>query len=102
MMARRSKDWNEGLAKDLRNREFAQAFFVALLDEGFTLQEALAKTIRTYGVQEFAKKAKMPASNVSRAIRPSHNPSQRVLGDLLEPLGLRLTAGPKLRPQRAA
>jgi DNA-binding phage protein len=93
-MTRRSRDWNEQLAKDLRNVKFAREFVLALLDEGFTLQQAFAKTIRAYGIKEFAKRAKMPSSNVSRAIRPSYNPSQRLLERLLKPLGLKLTVAP--------
>jgi len=103
-MTRRSRDWNERLAKDLRNTEFAREFVMALLDEGLTLQEALGKTIRTFGIKEFAKRARMSSSNVSRAIRPSHNPSQRILERLLKPFGLQLTAAPakKGRTGRAA
>lgn len=93
-MTRRSRDWNDQLAKDLRNREFASEFVLSLLDEGFTLKQALAKTIRAYGIKEFSKRAKMPNSNLSRAIRPSYNPSQKLLERLLKPLGLKLTAAP--------
>ncbi len=105
-MTRRSRDWNEQLARDLRDPEFAREFVMAFLDEGFTLHEALAKAIRGYGIKEFSKKARMPASNVSRAIRRSHNPSGRVLERLLKPFGLRLAAAPtrvkKRRPGQAA
>ncbi len=94
-MTRRSRDWNEGLAQDLRDPEFAREFIMALLDEEFTLKEALAKTIRTYGIKEFAVKIEMPDSNLSRALRPSYNPSQRLLERLLTPFGLRLTATPQ-------
>jgi DNA-binding phage protein len=94
-MTRRSRDWNEQLAKDLRDPEFAREFILALLDEGFTVQQALAKTIRNHGIKEFARKAKMPSSNVSRAVRQSYNPSQRLLERLLKPFGLRLTAAPE-------
>ncbi len=93
-MTRRSRDWNEQLAKDMRDPEFAREFLLSLLDEGFTLQQALAKTIRTYGIREFARRAKIASSNVSRAIRPSHNPSQQLLERLLKPFGLRLGAAP--------
>ena len=40
-MARRSKDWNEGLAHDLQNARFARAFLIAAVDEGVPLKEAL-------------------------------------------------------------
>ena len=42
-MARRSKDWNEGLAKDLQDMVFAQAFLKASLEEGIPIQAALGK-----------------------------------------------------------
>jgi DNA-binding phage protein len=93
-MTRRSRDWNEQLAKDLHDLEFAREFVLSLLDEGFSLKQALAKTIRAHGIKEFAKRAKMRSSNLSRAIRPSYNPSQKLLERLLKPFGLKLTAAP--------
>ncbi len=96
-MTKRSRDWNEGLAQDLRQPEFAREFVLALLDEGFALQAALAKVIRAYGVKEFAGKAKMPSPNVLRSIDGRHNPTQKTLEQLLKPLGLRLTVAPAVR-----
>jgi DNA-binding phage protein len=90
-MSRRSRDWNEDLARDLRDPEFAREFLKALLDEGFTLQEALARTVRACGVKEFAKRARMPSPNVLRSISPHHNPTQKTIEQLLRPFGLRLT-----------
>ncbi|HEY9758897.1 MAG TPA: hypothetical protein V6C97_27255 [Oculatellaceae cyanobacterium] len=99
-MTRRSRDWNETLAEELRSPEFAREFLMAMLDEGFSLQEALAKTIRSYGVKEFARKAHMPSSNLVRSIDHQHNPTQKTLDRLLKPLGLRLAVAP--RPGKAA
>ena len=93
-MTRRSRDWNEGLARDLRKPGYAREFILALLDEGFSLQQALAKTIRTYGIKEFAERAGMPSSNVSRAIREGYSPGLLLLEKLLNPFGLRLSAMP--------
>ena len=45
-MARRSRDWNIGLAEDLRDREFAREFLLGAIDEGVPLQVALAKVVR--------------------------------------------------------
>ena len=39
-MARRSRDWNEGLAQDLRDQEFAREFLLAAMDEGVPIQIA--------------------------------------------------------------
>jgi len=97
---RRSRDWNETLAKDLREPEFAREFVAGLLEEGFTLQNALAKTIRAYGVAEYAAKVHMASPNLLRCVRARANPTQKTLEQILRPLGLRLTVAPK-RPRRA-
>ena len=103
-MARRSEDWNVGLAKDLRDTAFAREFLLASIDEGVDLQVALAKVIRAMGVKEFAAKVRMASPNVLRAINPHHNPTQATLDRLLKPFGLRLSLAPikgKSRPTAA-
>ncbi len=89
-MARRSRDWNEGLAQDLKDPEFARAFLVAAIEDGAPLRQALGKAIRAMGVREFAAKVDMAESNVLRAIHPRHNPTLATLEALLKPFGLRL------------
>src|SRR5437588_9395193 len=102
-MARRSKDWNEGLSKDLRNPEFAREFLLAAIEEGISIQQALGKVIRAMGVKEFAAKAGIAAPNVLRAIKPRHNPTLETLNRLLRPFGLRLSLSPiRFRGRRAA
>lgn len=93
-MARRTADWNEGLAKDLRNKEFARAFILAAIEDGLNVQEILAKVIRAYGVKEFAKKVNLPSSNLSRAINPDSNPTYETLNKLLKPFGLQVGIKP--------
>ena len=90
-MARRSRDWNEGLAQDLRDREFAREFLLAAMDEGVSVQTALGKVIRAMGVKEFGERAGMAGPNVLRAIDPRHNPTQATLNRLLRPFQLRLS-----------
>jgi len=94
-MAHRSKDWDESLAEDLKDPEFAAEFVMAALEEGIPLQTVLAKVIRTYGLKEFADKTRIPSSNLLRAIDPHHNPTQETLQKLLSPLGLELSVAPK-------
>ena len=96
-MSRRSADWNNGLAKDLKNLEFAQQFIQASLEEGISLQAVLAKVIRAYGVKEFAAKVKLPSSNLVRAITPQYNPTLDTLNRLLKPFALKVTVGPVSR-----
>ena len=61
-MARHSRDWNKGLAQDLRNREFAREFLMAAIEEGISLQHALGKVVRAKGVKEFAARVGMESS----------------------------------------
>lgn len=90
-MARRSKDWNIGLASDLANREFAREFLLAAVEDGLPIQRALAKIIRAMGVKEFADEIGMASPNLLRAIHPRHNPTQDTLNRLLKPFSLRLS-----------
>ena len=90
-MARRSRDWNKGLAQDLTDTEFARQFLLAAIDEGVSVQQALGKVVRAFGVKEFAAKIRMASPNVLRAIHPRHNPTQETLNRLLKPFRLRLS-----------
>lgn len=102
-MSRRTSNWNEGLAKDLRDTDFASEFIKAALDEGLSLQRVLRKVIRAYGVKEFSKKTKIASPNLLRAIHPKHNPTQETLNRLLKPFGLKLTVAPlKIDSKRVA
>lgn len=94
-MTRRSTDWNEGLARDLRKRDFAQAFIQGCIEEGLSVQDSLAKVIRAYGVKEFSAKVGLPSSNVLRAISPGYNPTVDTLNALLKPFALGLSVAPR-------
>jgi DNA-binding phage protein len=93
-MARRSRDWNEGLARDLQDRAFARDFLLGAVEEGVPIQRALGKVIRAMGVKEFAARVGMAPPNVLRAIHPRHNPTQQTLNRLLRPFRLRLGLAP--------
>src|SRR5512146_3341444 len=93
-MARRTKDWNEGLAQDLKNPEFAREFLLAAVEEGIPLQQALGKAIRAIGVKEFGAEIGMESPNLLRAINPRHNPTQTTIERLLIPFGLKLSLAP--------
>jgi putative addiction module killer protein len=100
-MARRSRDWNVGLAEDLRDREFAREFLLGAIDEGVPLQVALAKVARAMGVKEFAAKVGMASPNLLRTLNPRHNPTQDTLNRLLKPFRLKLSLAPiSDRPKR--
>ncbi|HET8761617.1 MAG TPA: hypothetical protein VFN94_11130 [Nitrospiria bacterium] len=42
-MARRTRDWNKGLANDLKDTTFMRAFINASLDEGVPVQQVIRK-----------------------------------------------------------
>ena len=87
-MTKRTLDWNEDLAERLQNLEFAKEFILACLEEDLSLQDAIAKFIRSYGVVEYSKVVNMPKSNLLRAIRKNSNPTLNTLKKIIEPLGL--------------
>jgi DNA-binding phage protein len=91
---KRSKNWNEGLAQDLRNTKFVKEFLLAALDEGVSIQVVLGKIIRAYGVKEFAEKIHMASPNVLRAINPRHNPTLETLNTMLRPFNLKISVTP--------
>jgi DNA-binding phage protein len=93
-VARRSRDWNRGLAEDLQDPDFVRAFLLAAIDEGVSIQCALGKVVRAMGVKEFAGKVRMAGPNVIRAIDARHNPTQDTLNRLLRPFRLRLSLAP--------
>jgi probable addiction module antidote protein len=99
-MARRTKDWNKGLAEDLRNREFAREFLMAAIEEGIPLQHAFGKVVRATGVKEFAEQIGMESPNLLRAINPRHNPTQATIDRILTPFGLRLSLAPIQKSKR--
>ena len=96
-MARRSRDWNEGLARDLEDPVFARDFLMGAVEEGVPLQQALGKVIRAMGVKEFAETVGMASPNVLRAINARHNPTQETLNRLLKPFKLKLSLAPLQR-----
>jgi DNA-binding phage protein len=77
---------------------------MAAVEEGVSLQQALAKVIRGIGVKEFAGRVGMAAPNVQRAIHHRHNPTQATINRLLRPFGLRLSLAeiPSTSRKRAA
>jgi DNA-binding phage protein len=99
-MARRSKDWNVGLAQDLRDPNFAREFLLAAIEEGVSIQIALGKVIRAIGIKEFSARIGIASPNILRAINARHNPTQETLNRLLKPFKLKLSLVPIEQPKR--
>ncbi len=101
-MSVRSRDWSEGLARQLRDPAFAAKSVKAALGEGIPLQAALGRLVRSLGVKEYAARVGMAPPNLVRALDPSRNVTQETLNRLLRPLGLRLSVEPIAEDQGRA
>tara|TARA_R110000868_G_scaffold334233_2_gene594925 strand:+ start:4443 stop:4748 length:306 start_codon:yes stop_codon:yes gene_type:complete len=97
-MARRSKDWEQGLAQDLfLDEEGRKQFFLSLIDEGYQWREALLKVIKVIGVNEYATLTDgMKASNLLNQLKPDANITLNTLAKLTAPLGIEVTFKEKI------
>ncbi len=87
-MAKRSKEWDETLQKELRKPRFAKKYIEAAMKEGLPVQIALGQVIRAMGVTEYAEKMGIQSQNLHRLLRKESNPTLETLNILLKPLGL--------------
>lgn len=102
-MARRTRDWNKGLATDFKDSTFVREFINAALDEGVPIQDVLRKLVDVVGLKETSKKTKMPSPNILRALNPKHNPTLDTLNRILWPFGLKLSVTMiRKKPSRTA
>lgn len=97
-VARRSRDWEESLSKDLQQDQDARKlFFLALIDEGYDWREALSKLIKIIGVNEYAALTDgMKASNLLNQLKPEANITLNTLVKITNPLGIEMTFRDKL------
>ncbi len=73
-MANRHKDFNELVAQEFEDLEFSQLYITNLINnEGLTLEEALRESIKSMGLQAFAKKAEISISYVSDFVNQRRN-----------------------------
>jgi DNA-binding phage protein len=91
----RNSSYDEDLAKELRDLEFAQGFLVDLIEgkDGLELEEALRLTIQKMGVVEFCSRAKMSKQNVNSFLKSKRNVKPETLDALLKPFGLKTKIG---------
>ena len=95
-MPMRSRDWNKGLSERLKDLNYASDFILTLMEEGASLQEALASTIRGYGVREFAKLVDLDEAAIQRSININYNPTKKYVRKAFSPFQS-LFSSPKIR-----
>ena len=103
-MARRSRDWEEGLAKDLKRTVKARKeFFLALLEEGYEWREALDKIVKLVGVKEYCEfVGDIKPSNLLNQLNSDSNITIETLERLTKPLGIELTFRDKSKDKNVA
>ena len=92
-MARRYKDWEEGLSEDLKQSiDNRKEFFLALLEEGYSWREAINKIVKVIGVNEYVELiGDMKASNLLNQLQEESNITIKTLDKITKPLGIELT-----------
>jgi len=103
-MARRSRDWEEGLAKDLkRTIKARKEFFLALLKEGYEWREALGKIVKLVGVKEYCEfVGDIKPSNLLNQLNSDSNITIETLERLTKPLGIEITFKDKSKDKNVA
>ena len=94
-MSYRSVDWNEGLAKDLRDKEFAAKFVEQCLKGGISHEVIISKLAKAYGLAELSKRVKVASPNIVRVTKDPKKAKWQTLDKILKPFGLTLGIVPR-------
>ena len=90
-MANRNKNFNEMLAKEMEDFEFAQGFLLVQIEEhGETIQDALIVAIEAVGLSSFAKNNNFSIQSVSDFVHKKRECKIATIDKFLEPFGLRV------------
>ena len=87
----RNSSYDEDLARELQDFEFAQGFLLTLMEgeEGLSLEKALRHTIQRMGIKEFCELAQIPMPNVMEFLSGKRKLKPETLDRYLHPFGLR-------------
>jgi DNA-binding phage protein len=96
-MARRSRDWVEEQAKDLRvNAKHRHDLFLGCLEDGMEWREAINLIVKVIGVNEYAELVgDIKPSNLINQLKPDRNITMTTLEKIIKPLGIKITFVPK-------
>ena len=89
----RNNAYNEDLAKEMQDPEFAQQYILNLVedeDEPMTVEEALRLAIPRMGVAEFSRKINKSKTDVDKFLRGERNLKPETLNVYLFPFNLRV------------
>jgi len=88
----RHESYDEELAAELQDQEFAKDFILDLIegDEGLSPLSALRHSIRRMGVKEFSEAAKIPYESVCRMLESDSMPKIATLDRYFAFFGLKV------------
>ena len=92
----RNHAYDEDLAKELSDINFAQEYLLSLVedpDEPMSIEEALRFMIPRMGIPEFAKIVGKSKSDIDKFLRGERNLKPETLSEYLGPFKLRLKIG---------
>jgi len=90
-MANRNKNFNETLAKEMLDFEFAQGFLLTLLSEhDLPVQDAVIESIEAMGLSTYAEKSGLSIQYVSDFVNKRREYKVEIIDKFLRPFGLRV------------
>ena len=89
-MAYRTKNWDEVVAKELRDKEFARGFFEGMIEDGLDAEEVIRRVVRAYGVKELAQKVHLKPESLARVLREPGRARESTLNKIVKPFGVRM------------
>ena len=87
----RNNAYNEELAKQLKDQEFAREYFLALVEgdeEPISIEEALRIVIPQMGVAEYSRSITKSKTDVDKFLRGERNLKRETLNEYLKPFDL--------------
>lgn len=101
-MPTRTESFDEFLSKQLQDPDAAKDFLLSSLegDDGFTLIEALIRTINCMGIKEFSKMSGIHRNSISRMLAQKEIPKMKTLNKYLAAFNLQ--AKTIVEPKKAA
>ena len=89
-MPRRSKSYDEAIAKEMQDPEFARGMVLhAIKQSGYSIEEALQHAIQSMGIKEFSDKSGLPLQNVSDFVNGKRKLGFRNISRCLSVFGLK-------------
>lgn len=88
-MSRRSESYDDAIAKEMQDPDFARGMILHAIDAGDSVEDALRYGIQRMGIKEFSDQAGMPIQNVSLFVKGKRAFDFKNLSKCLSVFGLR-------------